>query len=186
MTSNSSPQVANSESSFSQLSNLSLEELKELDENPAALKLFLRALISPEPQASETKEVSLIRIADQNLSELRRQIAAVIAERRSLSEQVESKRATLLQQLDRFNATRDSLTATTSSIQEHRDRYSSRNLSDLMQQSSVADEEKSEKFAEKFLAGNLDVEQFVAGYIQVRIGHHKKKVAVEKLSRHRN
>jgi ESCRT-I complex subunit VPS37 len=168
------------------LSNLSLEELKELDENPVALKLFLRALFSPEPQAVETKEVRLIRMADQNLSELRRQITAVIAERRSLSEQVESKRATLLQQLDQFNATRESLRVTTSSIEEHRGRYSSRNLSDLMQQSSLADEEKSEKFAEKFLAGNLDVEQFVTGYIQVRQGHHKKKVAVEKLSRHRN
>ncbi len=52
-----------------------------------------------------------------------------------------------------------------------------------MQQSSVADEERSEKFADNFLAGNLDVDQFVTGYIQVRSAHHKKKVAAERIGR---
>ena len=52
-----------------------------------------------------------------------------------------------------------------------------------MFQSSLVDEEKSERFAEEFLAGNLNVEQFSTDYIKIRRDHHKKKVAVERIKR---
>jgi len=129
------------------------------------------------------KEVQVLRLADEHLSEIRRQIDASVVDRRRLSEEVEQKRATLLASLDRFNSTRESLLQTTNSIKEHRSRYSTKNLCELMFQSSLADEEKSEKFAEEFLAGNANVEQFVTDYIKIRSNHHKKKVAVEKVRR---
>jgi hypothetical protein len=79
-----------SESSFPQLSKLSLDELKELDENPTALKIFVRSLVSTEPSGSEieSKEVQLISMVDAKLSEIRQQIDALISERRRLAEQV--------------------------------------------------------------------------------------------------
>ncbi len=78
-----------SESSFHQLTQLSLEELQELDENPTALKIFVRSLVATEPSGSETesKEVRLISMVDAKLSEIRRQIDALITERRHLAEQ---------------------------------------------------------------------------------------------------
>ena len=98
--------------------------------------------------------------------------------------QVETKRASLLTELDKYHATCETLRRTTSAIKEHRARFSQRNLCDLMQQSSIADEEQSDACAENFLAGNCDdVEQFVSDYIKVRSDHHKKKVAVERIGR---
>ena len=83
-----------SESSFHQLSKLSLEELQELDENPTALKVFVRSLVSTEPSGSEidqSKEVRLISMVDAKLSEVRRQIDALISERRRLAEQARGR-----------------------------------------------------------------------------------------------
>ena len=97
--------------------------------------------------------------------------------------QVETKRASLLSELDKYHATRETLLQTTSAIKQHRVRFSQRNLCDLMQQSSLADEEESDKCADNFLAGKCDVEQFVSNYIKLRSDHHKKKVAVERIGK---
>ena len=179
----SSPQ--GSLSSFPELSKLTVDELKELDENPVALQLFLRNLRLPESHPETRKEFQTLRLVDDALSEMRCQIDSAVAERRHLVDDVEQKRASLLASLDRFHSSREALTSTTTAIKQHRERYSAQNLCELMQQSSLVDEEKSEKCADEFLAGNSNVEQFVADYVKIRSDHHKKKVAVEKVKRNR-
>jgi membrane-associated HD superfamily phosphohydrolase len=77
----------------------------------------------------------------------RLQIGAVVEERRRLSGDVEQKRATLLATLDRFNATRATLSATAEVAREQQQRYSAASLCDMLQRSSVADEESSEQVA---------------------------------------
>ena len=88
----SSPLV-NSDSSFQKLSQLSVEQLQELDQNPVALKIFIRSLLAPDKQPGEVQahEVRLVSMVDANLSEMKRHIDAVIAERRTLSEQVKRR-----------------------------------------------------------------------------------------------
>ena len=169
-------------SSIPELSTLTADELKELNENPVALKSFVRTLSRNECQMKSTG-VQVLRLADEKMSEMRSQIDVQVAERRRLSDEVEEKRAMLLTSLDRFNTTRETLLQTTNSIKYYRTRYSTKNLCELMFQSSLVDEEKSERFAEEFLAGNLNVEQFSTDYIKIRRDHHKKKVAVERIKR---
>jgi len=91
-------------------------QLKELDENPVALKIFVRNLRSPEGQSESKISFDFFHSADQSLSETRRQIEASVAERRRLGEEVEQKRAALLAELDRFHSARQALSETTTSI----------------------------------------------------------------------
>lgn len=158
------------ESQIPELSKLKPEELQELSQNPVALKSFVRSL----QNQKQTESIN------QNISAVRNQIDELLSERRRLADDIETKRGQLLQEVDRYHSLRERLQQTASGIKEYRSRYSVRNLCDLMQASSLADEEQSEKCAENFLAGHLDVDQFLAGYVELRRSHHKKKVTVDR------
>jgi hypothetical protein len=161
-------QTQKSDEKFEELQSLSNEQLNELNSSPVALKHFTRSLKIP------------VAPIDQSLSQLRSYIREADLSVRQLESECQSKRDQLLQEVDHFHVAKERLKGTVDEIKEYRSRYSERNLSELMQKASVADEEKSEACAESFLGGHIGADQFLTEYLQVRTDHHKKRVTADR------
>lgn len=151
-----------------ELQSLSYDQLNELNSTPAALQHFMRSLKKP------------VAPIDQSLTQLRNYIREADTSIRQLEAECQSKRDQLLSEVDHFHAAKERLKRSVDEIKEYRSRYSERNLTELMQKASIADEEKSEACAESFLGGVVGADQFLSEYLQVRTDHHKKRVTADR------
>ncbi|XP_022899918.1 vacuolar protein sorting-associated protein 37A [Onthophagus taurus] len=154
---------------FPELNNLSLDELQFLNENEDRLEEFLENL----PQMKEMNRrlddtiLNVEEMADSNLSKEEQ----LVNLQKGIDERIEEV-TKLAFENERLNVKYQSLS----------DKYSPRNIQEELKLAAEQSERDTEKIAESFLKGEMDVDKFVTLFMQSRALTQMRKTKEEKLS----
>lgn len=155
--------------SFPALNELSTTQLKELNENNDLLNKYIETL---NLNSSINKKMDELIETNENLAlgNLKKEPELI-----KLQEDVSS----LCNTLGEYKRKYEELS---SEYKECCDKYNPHRIIERIRQSVAEVDEESEKIAESFLTGKLDLETFLFDYINHRIISHSRKIKDEKLS----
>ncbi|NXJ72614.1 VP37C protein, partial [Rostratula benghalensis] len=150
------------------LRNRTVEELQELQEN--------------------AEEIERLALESQEVQELQLEREMALASNRSLAEQnlkfqapLETGRAELSNKYEELQSLAEHCKEQKAKLEKFSAALQPQTLLDLLQVESQKIEEESEKMAEKFLEGEVALENFLELFVGMRKLSHLRRVRVEKL-----
>ncbi|XP_065164041.1 vacuolar protein sorting-associated protein 37A isoform X1 [Atheta coriaria] len=168
-TTSNTPASSYQSAAFPELSAMSNDELKQLNESVERQEDFLENL----PQNKETNKIiddlilQIEELADSNLS------------KQPLLEDLKKDINTRIEEVTKLAFETERLNMAYQTISE---KYSPKNIKNKLQFAAEEANVRSEAIAEQFLQGQMDVEKFVVEYIQSRSLAQARKTKEEKLS----
>ncbi|XP_046398698.1 vacuolar protein sorting-associated protein 37A [Ischnura elegans] len=104
--------------------------------------------------------------------------------RETLSKQplLESLKQSVIEKLETVATLKETYESLSQKYQKISEMYSPPQIKEAMWQAATKSDEESERVAEEFLNGELDVEQFLDLYIEKRMLSHSRRIKEEKLS----
>lgn len=154
---------------FPELNTLSLEELQYLSESTDRQEEFIDNL----PQMKEmnkTVDDLILQVEELAISNLTKR-ERLDDLKKAIDERIEEV-TKLAFETERLNATYQTLS----------DNYAPRNIQEQLKLAANKEDRKSEKIAESFLNGELEVDKFLSIYLQSRMLSHTRRTKEEKLS----
>lgn len=154
---------------FPELANLSKEELKQLSENEDLQDEFLQNL--PQMKSLYEELENMItkneELANENLSK---------------EPILENLRHIILNKMDTMLSLKSSYDGHSLEYQKFAEKYAPENIRESLKLAAMQSDEDSEKLASRFLNGELEVEQFIHHFIEIRKLCQSRKTKEEKLS----
>ena len=160
------------QSSIPELSKLSEEEMKRLNESESALNCFVRDIMQ-----------NPLRERYQNdIDNLTKEVNQMISQNSELQTNVDERRNELLNKIPKCHHLKAQVKSLSREIDETvRREFSSAALRDDLADAVKDDEEKSDEIAEQFLRGEIDADSFRKNYVEARSRLHVRKAKREKL-----
>nr|CAH7737913.1 unnamed protein product [Callosobruchus chinensis] len=153
---------------FPELSGMSYEDLKFLNE-------------SVDRQDEFIDELPPIKEQNKTLDDLALQIEEMAVSNLSKKEILEELRNNVDQRVDEVTKLVLENEQLLASYQTLSDKYAPRNIQEELQRAARKMEQESEKVAESFLNGTIDVDKFVSNFISTRMISQARKTKEEKL-----
>ncbi|VEN40480.1 unnamed protein product [Callosobruchus maculatus] len=153
---------------FPELSGMSYEDLKFLDE-------------SVDRQDEFIDELPLIKEQNKALDDLALQIEEMAVSNLSKKEILEELRNSVDQRVDEVTKLVLENEQLLASYQTLSDKYAPRNIQEELRSAARKMEAESEKVAESFLNGTIDVDKFISNFISTRMTSQARKTKEEKL-----
>ncbi|CAH1994977.1 unnamed protein product [Acanthoscelides obtectus] len=153
---------------FPELSHMCIEELKFLNENVDRQNEFI-------------DELPLIREQNKAMDNLAVQIEEMAASNLSKKGVLEQLRKDVDQKVDEVTELVLENEQLLASYQSLSDKYAPRNIQEELRKAARKMEGESEKVAENFLNGSIDVDNFVSNFIRTRMISQARKTKEEKL-----
>jgi len=158
-----------SQSVLSEVKELKLNDLEELNSDPRALKKFVRTL------KNHTME-SL----DCRAKEARARVDQLVEDNQKLRQEVEAKSQALSLSLStRTSLSNDVAGLESARVKGARESNTLSAISRGLAKEVDKVEEESESVADKFLSGNLPTDEFLSQYLQLRGSHHRQKAKLD-------
>jgi hypothetical protein len=162
-----------SQRTLPQLERLSEEELKELHDDPVALRLFCHTL--DDPTFSEL---------DQRSASLRNSIDSTMKANQGLCSKLHKKQETMAAKRADVHKLQAQVRTTALHFNEMKVTTAPASICDHLKKTSQQDEADSERCAERFLSGHMQLDDFLSTYVSVRTNHHLRKSKAEKIENH--
>lgn len=164
------PTVSTTDPIQAKLLQLSKEELQDVLSNEAAFEKVLCSLSFP-PLDSLTENI-------QSMEE----VVKVTAETNiQLQTEIEASRDALLCKVEEYHTKKLSLGQVYAKVKSLKARVEGAILADRLVRLSVDNEERSDSIADRFLAKEMEVEQFIAEYVKTRTESHLQKLKADKI-----
>ncbi|XP_063236845.1 vacuolar protein sorting-associated protein 37A [Bacillus rossius redtenbacheri] len=154
---------------FPELLDLGTEELRALDASADRREAFLRGL--PQTSALDAQVASTMA----GTEELAKGNLARRPELERLRESIADKMETL-------RALKNSYDSLSQDYQRISEKYAPENIRDLLRLAAAECDEETDRLAERFLASNIDVDEFVNVYIEKKMLSQLRKTKEEKLT----
>jgi ESCRT-I complex subunit VPS37 len=153
-----------------EITKLSEEELKELQTDKLAFKVFCSQF-----------NVTMLSSMDENYAKLKEEIMSIIETSAEFSKELCEKKESFQLKLTELENTRKISAEMKRDLMETAQQLAKPNLCDKLLAASHADECESEACAEQFLSGNLPIDDFLTNYIQKRTLHHLRKTKHDRI-----
>nr|CAI5860063.1 unnamed protein product [Callosobruchus analis] len=153
---------------FPELSGMSYEDLKLINE-------------SVDRQDEFIDELPMIKEQNKTLDEIALQIEEMAVSNLSKKEVLEELRKNVDQRVDEVTKLVLENEQLLASYQTLSDKYAPKNIQDELRRAARKMEGESEKVAESFLNGTIDVDKFVSNFISTRMISQARKTKEEKL-----
>lgn len=152
------------------LADMTREELQEVLDNEVALEKLVCSLAFP-PLDCLTANIPSME-----------EVVRLTAQRNmALQEEIEASRDNLLCKVEEYHTKKLALGQVQAKVKSLAARVEGPVLAEQLLRLSVQNEEKSDAIADKFLARELPVEEFLAQYIQTRQESHSQKLKADKV-----
>jgi len=154
------------------LMELEMDEMQDIIENDGALEKFLSVVSYP----------PLENMAD-NITSMEENIKAQAKHNIDLQSEIECLRDTLLNRVQEYHTKKQEMEELHNKLSEMGARVRGDVLADRLVRMSVSNEEESDNIADKFLARELGVDQFLQDYIKIRTECHLQKLKADKVKK---
>ena len=154
------------------LMQLEKDELQDIIDNEGALEKFLSGVSYP----------PLDNMVD-NIASMEENIKAQAKHNIALQGEIETLRDTLLNRVQEYHAKKQEMEQLHGELSEREARVRGDVLADKLVRMSVSKEEISDNIADKFLACELGVDQFLQDYIKIRTECHLQKLKADKVKK---
>merc|ERR1711997_700640 len=153
-----------------EIEKLSKEELKELQTDQLAFKVFSRQL-----------NVSMLSSMDESTEKLKEEILSSIETNDKLTHELVEKKEIFQLKLSELESAKKNTSEKKRGLVESAEQLAQPVLCDNLLAASHTDECESEKCADQFLSGNLSIDDFLTQYIQTRTQHHVRKTKHDRI-----
>jgi ESCRT-I complex subunit VPS37 len=154
------------------LAQLTQDELKEMRDSDAACKIFCASIANP-----------LLAAVDEELVKLREDISRIVDENRVIHTRLERSRTELLSCKEHVTASKDSVVALRNQVNAANATADVASVCARLQSAYLTDERESDRIAESFLEGGIDLEEFQKSYSETRTSYHFRRAKLDKLRR---
>lgn len=152
------------------LAGMTEEELHEALESDVALEKLLLSLAFPPLQALE-----------ENIQSMQEVIKVTAETNIALEAEIEASRDALLCKVEEYHTCKLSLAQVLAKVKALQARVEGSVLADRLVRLSVDNEEKSDAIADRFLAKEIGVEEFLTDYVKTRQQSHLQKLKADKV-----
>lgn len=152
------------------LSHLSKDELLDVLNNPVAFEKFMLSLSYP----------TLDNLND-NIKSMEEVVKETVETNIQLEVEIEASRDALLCKMEEYHTKKLSLGQAHAKVKSLKARVEGSVLADKLVRLSVDNEERSDHIADKFLAKEMGVEQFLTDYVKTRQESHLQKLKADKV-----
>lgn len=159
---------AKAPSSFAELDSLSLEELKDLNDKPEVMEVFLTNLESVKKFDVDKEKVML---KNEELARLNL----------SLQSELETSKDELLKMCERLSDLKQTFAKSSQKQQELTEVLSMASIRTQMEIAANDAEEQSEAIADEFLAKQMPLEEFIQKFLEKRKLCHSRRAKEDKL-----
>merc|ERR1711997_630786 len=153
-----------------EIEKLSKEELKELQTDQLAFKVFSRQL-----------NVTMLSSMDESTAKLKEEILSLVETNEKLTNELVEKKEIFQLKLSELESAKKNTSEKKRGLVESAEQLAQPVLCDNLLAASHTDECESEKCADQFLSGNLSIDDFLTQYIQTRSQHHVRKTKHDKI-----
>ena len=154
------------------LSELEKDDLEDIINDEGAMDKFLDTISYP----------PLDNMVD-NIASMEENIKAQAESNIELQNQIESVRDSLLNKVQEYHSKKAEMDQLHGELSALRARVGGAVLADRLVRLSVSNEEQSDTVAERFLARELGVEQFLQDYIKIRTDCHLQKLKADQVKK---
>lgn len=169
-TSSHDPAAGSADPIQAKLLQLSKEELEEIMNNETAFEKLMCSLSYP----------PLDNLAE-NIKSMEEVVKVTAETNIQLETEIEASRDALLCKVEEYHTKKLSLGQVFAKVKSLKARVDGAVLADKLVRLSVDNEEKSDSIADKFLAKEMGVEQFLAEYVKTRQESHLQKLKADKI-----
>merc|ERR1719479_346049 len=120
---------------------------------------------------------------DEKHEKVKEDIDRTAEENVALSTTLQSKRKLLVEKYQEYDKLRTQLESVRPSVEKEQLKHSVTNIRKILEGTCLVEEEESEKFADDFLAGSSNIEEFLKDYTAIRTSHHIKKAKLDSVIR---
>jgi len=167
-TTNQQPQ----QKTFTEIKELSKEQLKEILDDPVAFSIFY-----------ETLDTSVLSSMEQTAVILNDSIKELIATNHELSNKLQEKQKSFLTKSKELMKLGKQLKGTEQCLSDTSRSLTKSSICDKLSIASHDDEHESEKCADEYIGGDgKTLDEFLDTYIEIRKRHHFRKTISEKLN----
>lgn len=153
-----------------EIQKLSQEELKTLQTDQLAFKVFSRQL-----------NVTMLSSMEENSGKLKKEIMSLVQTNAKLASELDGKKDSFQSKLNDLENSRKVTADMKKDLFEGAQKLAQPVLCDNLLAASHADECESEACADQFLSGNLPIDDFLTRYIQSRTQHHVRKTKHDRI-----
>jgi len=153
-----------------EIESLSRPELEAIQSDPLAFNVFCRQL-----------KVSMFTSMEEQSQNLKEEIKSISQVNAELTKELETKQQIFKDKKVELEQARSEALSKATSLRESAGALNKSQICDNLLIASHSDETESEKCAEKFLSGDMGLEDFLTKYIDKRAKHHERKIKHEKL-----
>ncbi|XP_060840560.1 vacuolar protein sorting-associated protein 37B [Rhopalosiphum padi] len=151
------------------MSHLTASDLKEILNDDSKFEIYAKEL---KPNNEKDTEKEMLIVSNQSLAEF------------NLTKEPDlvSGKERLCEMYEEAEKLYKSVTEKVNTLKQHKGSMSSETILALLQTKSCETEEESDKLAEQFLSGNIDLEGFLEEFLKRRKDMHMRKAKTDKMA----
>ncbi|XP_059614171.1 vacuolar protein sorting-associated protein 37A [Phlebotomus argentipes] len=162
-------QTPQAEGSIPELSSLTIDELKELDNDPESLNDFV-------------EELTVVKKLSNELDVLLQDIEAIAKDNMSQEERMTALREEVTKKMNDFRILGDSYDSLCVQQKKKAEEFSPQHIKELLQIAASISDTECEACAEEFLTGKIDVQSFLNTYMAAKKLSTMRKAKEERLT----
>ena len=156
---------------FSEINELTKEDLKEILDDPVAFRQFYQSL-----------DNSVLTEMDKKQDELKKSIHDLISSNRGISLELKEKQNSLQIKSAELLGLKEVCNSSEATLKKSVRNLTKASICDNLNLASHNDELESDQCADQFLRGETQLDDFLNSYIELRKRHHVRKSKSEKLN----